>query len=76
MCVDDGLDVGDASVLDGNEDGSDGTDGPEGDDDDLEITARKLLQKDLVVDKFTRAELHYKKVWLVAMLVNVSLLVN
>ena len=41
--------------LDGAEEGGVKTDA-----DDEET--RKLLQKDLVVDRFTRAELHYRKV--------------
>ena len=41
--------------IDGGEEG-----GVKADADDEET--RKLLQKDLVVDKFTRAELHYRKV--------------
>ena len=35
----------------------------DGEEDETETLTRKILQKDHVVDRFTRAELYYKKVW-------------
>ena len=36
--------------------------GEVGEEEESDLGSRKLLQKDLVVDRFTRAELYYKKV--------------
>ena len=58
--IDDSMDVTDGSLLDISEEAAMEQDG---EDEELEMGARKLLQKDLVVDRFTRAELNYKKVW-------------
>ena len=62
MCVcvsDDSIEL--SGLMEGGEAGEGGEE-QDADDEEMDLGTRKLLQKDLVVDRFTRADLSYKKV--------------
>ena len=60
VCVsDDSIEL--SGLMEAGEAGEGGEE-QDGDDEEMDLGTRKLLQKDLVVDRFTRADLSYKKV--------------